>query len=239
MKKIALITINYNGKKDTLEFLHSLKLLRTNNCELRTVIVDNASGDDSVSAIHKQFPEVDILQARANLGFAGGYNFGIEYAKIWGADYFLLVNNDCEINDPKLIEKLLETFKKDFKTGFVSPKILFAKGFEFQKDRYSQDDLGKVIWFAGGEFDWDNIGSKHRGIDEVDKGQYDDVSESGIFSGACVLVSKEAIEKLNGFDEKYFLYFEDSDLVKRAKDKGRINRILFLWIKASGIIIIR
>ena len=91
--KIAIITVNYNGKKDTLEFLESLKELGTRNLELRKIVVDNASSDGSVPAIHEQFPEVDIIQTGANLGFSGGYNKGIEYARIWGADYFLLINN--------------------------------------------------------------------------------------------------------------------------------------------------
>ena len=68
---------------------------------------------------------------------------------------------------------MLETFKISPKIGLVSPKIYFAPGFEFHKDRYKEEDLGKVIWYAGGEFDWDNIGNIHRGIDEVDQGQYD------------------------------------------------------------------
>jgi hypothetical protein len=220
MIKVAIITLNYNGKKDTLEFLGSLRKLRITDFELKTIVVDNASSDGSVPAIYKAFPEVDIVQAGGNLGFSGGFNKGLEYAGIWGADYFLLVNNDCVIKDPELVSKLMETFKSDPKIGLVSPKIYFAPGFEFHKDRYSSDDSGKVLWFAGGKFDWDNIGSVHRGIDEIDKGQYNEVSEAGIFSGACVMITSEVLEKLGRLDEKYFLYFEDSDLAKRAKEAG-------------------
>ncbi|MEK7617397.1 MAG: glycosyltransferase family 2 protein [Patescibacteria group bacterium] len=232
--KIAIITLNYNGKKDTLEFLESLKKLKTVlpkadylNLELKIVVVDNASSDGSVPAIHTQYPDADIIQAGSNLGYAGGYNRGLEYAQIWGADYFLIINNDTLINDENLLFELLNTFKKD-NVGLVSPKIYFAKGFEFHKEKYQDEDLGRVIWFAGGEFDWDNIGSIHRGIDQVDNGQYDDISESEIISGACVFVKKEVLEKvahstssgLKVFDEKYFLYFEDSDFTKRAKEAG-------------------
>ncbi len=218
--KIAIITVNYNGKKDTLEFLKSLKKLYPIPYTLYPIVVDNASSDGSVSAIDKQFPEVDIIQAGANLGFSGGYNKGIEYAKTWGADYFLIINNDTLINDPDLLDELVKTLESAPKIGLVSPKIYFAKGFEFQKDRYSSSEAGKVIWYAGGRFDWDNIGSIHRGIDEVDKGQYSNVEESDIISGACVLIKKDCWEKIGGFDEKYFLYFEDSDFIKRAKDNG-------------------
>ena len=218
MKKIAIITVNYNGKKDTLELLESLKSLQFTVYSLQVIVVDNGSEDSGVSEIRKQFPEVDIVQTGANLGFSGGYNKGIEYDRIWGADYFLLINNDCLIKDADLVLELLKTAESDNKIGLVSPKIYFAPGFEFHKDRYKKEDLGKVIWFAGGKFDWDNIGNVHRGIDEVHTGQYDEISESEIFSGACVLIKKEVLEKLGGLDEKYFLYFEDSDLAKRAKE---------------------
>ncbi len=218
--KIAVITINYNGKEDTLEFLESLKSLRIDNFELKTIVVDNASEDGSVPLIKRKFPKVDLLQTGANLGFSGGYNKGLDYAKIWGADYYLLINNDCLIKDDNLLLELLRTIQADPKRGFVSPKIYFAPGFEFHKERYGEKDLGKVIWYAGGKFDWDNIRSVHRGIDEIDKGQFNWVEEAGIFSGACVLFRKEVLEKLGGFDEKYFLYFEDSDFAKRARDLG-------------------
>lgn len=218
--KVAIITVNYSGKKDTLELLKSLSKLETQNSDIKTIVVDNGSVDGSVSSIHKQFSEVDIVQAGGNLGFSGGYNKGLDYARIWGADYFLLINNDCLIKDINLISELVKNVESNPKIGLVSPKIYFASGFEFHKDRYSEQDLGKVIWYAGGKFDWDNIGSIHRGIDEIDIGQYDHVEESEIFSGACVLVKKAVLEQLGGLDEKYFLYFEDSDFAKRAADAG-------------------
>ncbi len=220
MNNVAIITVNYNGKKDTLELLQSCEKLKIENCKLKIVVVDNASSDGSVSAIHKAFPEVDIVQTGQNLGFSGGYNKGIEYAKIWGADYFLLINNDCLIKDSNLVAELVKTLESDPKIGLVSPKIYFAPGFEFHKDRYKEKDLGKVIWFAGGKFDFDNIGNIHKGIDEVDNGQYDAALETGIFSGACVMIKREVLEELGRLDERYFLYFEDSDFNKRAKDAG-------------------
>lgn len=228
MKKVVIITLNYNGKKDTLEFLESLKILRTTNpstslgasYELRTIVVDNGSSDGSVSSIHTQYPGVDILQTGSNLGFARGFNKGLEYAKIWGADYFLVINNDTKVNDPNLLEELIKTARSDPKIGLVSPKIYFAPGFEFQKDRYKSSDIGKVLWYAGGYFDWNNVASVHRGLDEVDKGKYDDVGKTELISGACFLIKKEVLEKVSGFDEKYFLYFEDSDFQKKVTDAG-------------------
>ena len=72
MTKIAIVTVNFNGKDDTLEFLESLKKLQTTDYELKTIVVDNGSSDDSVSSINQKFPGVDILQNGANEGFSGG-----------------------------------------------------------------------------------------------------------------------------------------------------------------------
>lgn len=220
MSKIAIITVNYNGKQDSLDFLESLSHLQTSGFDMLTIVIDNASSDGSVSAIKHKFPDMAIIQTGENLGFSRGYNKGLDYANIWGADYFLLINNDCLIKDPGLVRELIKTANFDNKIGLVSPKIYFAKGFEYHKDRYQDNDLGKVIWYAGGRFDWNNIGSIHRGIDEVDTGQYDSVEEIEGISGACVLIKKEVIEKIGLLDEKYFLYFEDSDFVKRARMSG-------------------
>lgn len=226
MKKIAIITLNYNGKQDTLELLESINKLQITSYKLLVIVVDNASFDGSVSAIKQQFPQIDIVQTGSNLGFAGGFNKGIDYARAWGADYFLLINNDCLIKDVDLITKLVKTIESDEnlpagrQVGLVSPKIYFAPGFEFHKDRYKKEDQGKVLWFAGGKFDWNNIGSIHRGIDEVETGKYNSFEESEIFSGACVLIKKEVFEKAGLFDEKYFLYFEDSDFAIRVKQAG-------------------
>ncbi len=138
--KIAIITLNFNGKKDTLELLKSLTKLPTANYQLLTLVVDNASTDGSITEIKKQFPKVDILETGQNLGFAGGYNKGLDYAYIWGADYFLLINNDCLFKDANLILELIKTIQSDPKVGLVSPKIYFAPGFEFHKERYEKKD---------------------------------------------------------------------------------------------------
>lgn len=220
MTKIAIITLNYNGKEDTIKLLESLKLLKKDGLEMKIIVVDNGSSDGSVRAFKKDFPDVDILQTGRNLGYAGGYNKGIEYGQIWGADYYLIINNDCLIKDSSLLDELIKTLKSDDSIGLVSPKIYFAPGFEFHKDRYKKSDLGKVIWYAGGHFDWDNILAHHRGIDEVDIGQYDQIEQSEIFSGACVLIKKEVFERVGFFNQDYFLYFEDSELGKRVEDGG-------------------
>lgn len=227
MIKVAIVTVNYNGQKDTLEFLESLKKLNIENLETKVIVVDNGSSDTSVLVIDQKFPTVDILQNGANEGFSGGYNRGMRYAFAWGTDYILIINNDVLIEDVNLLQNLIKAFRSDESIGIVSPKIYFAPGFEFHKDRYEEQDLGKVIWYAGGKFDWKNIMSIHRGIDEVDQGQFNQTEETNFVTGCCMMIKKEVLEKVNRpesgsgfFDDTLFLYYEDIDFTKRARKKG-------------------
>ena len=219
MKKVAIITVDYNNHSDTRDLLASVRGLDTTSVEIMTLVVDNGS-DQSVAGTVKNYPGMVWLQTGKNGGFAGGYNQGIEYARQWGAEYFLLVNNDTLIGDKLFINKLIRALDKFPGSGIVSPKMYFAPGFEFHKHRYQKTDLGKVIWYAGGEFDWDNIRSVHRGIDEVDTGRYNSVEETGFVSGCCVMIKREVVNKVGLLDEGLALYFEDADWVMRITHAG-------------------
>ena len=235
MVKVALITVNYNGLKNTLDFLESLQKLDTKDLDVKTIVVDNGSSDSSVAEISKKFPKADLVQTGYNKGFTGGFNKGLEYGTAWGADYFLLINNDTEIGSPDLLKNLIKTLEKNPSAGLVAPKIYFAKGYEYKKN-YSEKDLGKVIWYGGGSFDWDNVMSKHIGIDEVDSGQCDEIKETGFISGCCFLMKKEVLEKVAGFNEKLFAYFEDNDFLERVKSSGFklfYNGHVFIYHKVS------
>ena len=147
----------------------------------------------------------------------------------------MVVNNDV-ILDKKLLVEMLNTFKVDEKVGIVSPKIYFAKDFEFHQKMYSEKDRGSVIWCAGGKIDWDNVYGINRGVDELDVGQYNHTAQIGFATGTCVLVSREVIEKVGMFDKKYYLYYEDTDLSVKAKKAG--YKIMYqpdavVWHKVS------
>ncbi len=225
MKKVAIITVNYNNQKDTLEFLQSLKSLQSDGLELKTIVVDNASLDGSVKEIKQKFPEVDQVQTGTNKGFTGGYNKGLEYAKYWGADYFLIINNDTLINSPDLLKELVKTADLDPKIGIVAPKIYFAKGYEFQQN-YNKEDLGKIIWYGGGSFDWDNIMSKHRGINEVDKRQYDEVEKTNFVRGrfTCGRINDGSLRTGSGRHSDWRRTANSADLGDRIRDRVRRTR---------------
>jgi GT2 family glycosyltransferase len=219
MKKVAIIILNWNREKDTLDCLYSIRKLTIKDVFLSIFVVDNNSQDNSVPNIKKQFPEVQITKNAQNLGFTEGNNVGIRQVLENQADYVIILNNDT-IVDKDFVNNLLCILESENRIGIVGPKIYFAKGFEFHKNRYKDEEKGKVIWYAGGLIDGNNIICHHRGVDEVDHRQYDRSEETDFVSGCCMAVKKEVFEKIGLFDKKYFMYLEDVDLCQRAKRAG-------------------
>lgn len=217
MFKVFISIINFNSKDVTLECLRSIEKLDKHNIELSVIVVDNASKDRFNTSIKFNNFKLKIINSNNNLGFSGGQNLGIKYALENGADYLVVLNNDT-ILDRDLISSITDSFSENI--AMVSPKIYFAKGYEFHGDRYSQDEKGKVIWYAGGQMDWNNLIAKHRGVDEVDVGQYEKGSETDFATGCCMVVKADLFKKIGFFNEKYFLYYEDNDLSQRARLAG-------------------
>lgn len=229
---IAIVVLNYNGLGETLECLDSLRKLKTDQHKVQVIVVDNASSDGSAEALDK-LKDIDLLKSPQNLGYSGGNNLGIKEGLRRGADFILILNNDT-IVDVNLLTNLLADSQK---ADILSPKIYFAPGYEFHKDRYKKVDLGKVIWYAGARIDWQNIIGVHLGVDEVDSGQFNKRQEIDFATGACMFVKRLVFEKIGLFDEKYFLYLEDMDFCVRAREAG--FKIQFcpqaiVWHKNAG-----
>jgi len=203
-KKVYIVVLNWNGKEDTLECLKSLRITSYDN--YRVILVDNGSEDDSVVAVKENFPEVEVVETGKNLGFAGGNNVGIEYAMGKGADYVYLINNDTTV-DPDYLKELVAVAEADPKVGAVGSKICY----------HSEPDR---IWFAGGKINWLKNKGEHIGLDEIDKGQYDETGEVGYLTGCSLLLKREVVEKIGVLEDDYFLYYEDADYSQRVKNAG-------------------
>ncbi len=219
MTKVSIVILNWNRKDDTLACLESIEKLKIEGFELEIVVVDNGSSDDSIRVLSNYKSELakyKLIKNQKNLGFTGGNNKGIKYSLTKGADYIMVLNNDTVV-DSNLIVGLLGVVNKNSEIGAVSPKIYFAKGFEFHKSKYKDVDLGKVIWYAGGDIDWDNVYGSNHGVDEVDKGQFDNTVETDFVTGACTLFNSKALIDVGLYNDKYFMYFEDSDLSQRMR----------------------
>src|SRR3989344_1691721 len=219
--KVFIVILNWNRANDTIECLKSVSELRIKNYKLSVVVVDNASSDGSSDKINTFLHATDykLLVNNVNLGYVGGNNVGIKYALKNGANFILVLNNDTLL-DKNLIAEFLEASKKYPDAGILSPKIYFAKGYEFHKDKYRKTELGKVIWYAGGEIDWDNVYGINEGVDEVDRDQFEKEREIDFATGTCMFIRSDALKKTGVFNEKYFMYLEDVELSMRMKKKG-------------------
>lgn len=219
MDKAAVVILHYADENSTRECLESVFAQLSPQSGLPVILVSNSPLSERFRTDICRDDRVKLIENKENTGFARGNNIGIKYALSRDSKYILLLNNDTIISRG-LTQKLLDFAKTEKNTGLISPKIHFAKGSEFHKDRYDKKDTGRVLWYAGGIIDWKNVYAMHRGVDEVDVGQFDKTTQTDFATGCCLLIKKDVIEKIGFLDEKYFLYFEDVDYSVRAKKAG-------------------
>lgn len=235
MMKIAVVIVNWNGKNDTLACLQSFYHTQY-RFPIRLIVIDNASSDGSVAAIGGNFPDVKLIVNKHNLGFTGGNNQGIKFALKELAQFIFLVNNDT-LFSAHTIEDLVHCFERRQNCSIAGPKIYFAPGYEFHKKRYKQSERGRVLWYAGGLIDWPNIRGYHRGVDEIDHGQYDHEEPTDFISGCAMMIKSEVFTRVGLFDERYYLYYEDLDFnIRVHKAGGSIYYVpsSILWHKNAG-----
>ncbi len=212
--KVLTVVLSWNSKKYIVECLESLK---KNNAEI--ILVEGGSTDGSLEFLKTKYPEHKLIETNKNLGYAGGNNVGLKYALEQNADFVWVVNPDIVVA-PTALDEAMKVMTKDEKTAVVGSKVYFYPGFEFHKDRYSKKELGKVLWYAGGENDWKNVYATHFGINEVDDGKYDTPKEVGFATGSSMLFRCSALRQVGVIDEKYFLYYEENDLCQRLIKSG-------------------
>ena len=199
MKKIAVVILNWNGEKLLRDFLPSI----INFSDEATIYVaDNASTDDSIEVIQREFPSVKIIQNTDNFGFAKGYNEALKFVE---EPYYALVNSDIEVTK-NWLKPILSTFENEANIAIIQPKIL----------AYNNKDFFEYAGAAGGFIDKYGFpfcrGRIFESI-EKDNGQYNDSIEIFWASGACFFIIKEVFNKLNGFFYKCKLVIYCSDFL--------------------------
>ncbi len=203
LPKIAIILLNWNGKKDTLECLASLQKVDYPN--FQTIVVDNGSTDDSVAALRLAFPHVPILENRTNLGFAGGNNIGIEWVIRHHAEWILLLNNDT-IVDPHFLRAFLKAAEEEPKAKILGAKIL----------RYAQphtiDHFGGFWNQEKGEFESPDAGQ----LDHP----YFKMRQADYVCGAALFMHRSVPQSIGLLEPNFFLFWEESDYCCRAKKAG-------------------
>jgi GT2 family glycosyltransferase len=240
MKSIAIIVLNWQQAQLTIDTIESIKKIKHSRFTYHIFLVDNGSKDDCVNIFTQRYGQdklVSIIAIPTNLGFSAGNNFGIRAALENKFDYILLINSDVLV-DPNFLQELLSPFSKNPRLGASGPKIYFAPGFEFHKDRYKKSEIGKVIWSAGGEVDWNNVYANNVGLDEVDHGQHDTPrSDLEFVTNCCILVKSEVIKVAGLMPEDYFMYCEDGDFCQQIYRHGyqiAYQPSSIIWHRNSG-----
>ena len=211
MDKIGLVTITYNSEEFLRPFLDCVIKQTYSNFIL--YVIDNASVDGTLFILENESEtRLKVIKNAGNLGVAKANNQGIRRAMLDGCDQVLIINNDVEF-ESFLIEKLIK-IQIENKCSLVSPKMMY----------YHNPDH---IWYAGSWF----IKKKgylplHRGMMELDKGQYDRTINVEYAPTCCLLAKKEVFQDIGLMDEKYFVYFDDTDFSFRVWKDGR-HKIIY------------
>lgn len=221
--RVAILILNWNGMRDTLETLESVHRLHYGNFEV--VLVDNGSTDDSCNAIASAFPAVRLIAPPVNLGVAGGRNLGIEtILQRPSIDYVLILDNDVTV-EPSLLDKLVAAAERDADLGIIAPVV------------YYQSDPQR-IWSAGSRFVFREVISRLRLTNHVvTQSLPEGIEHVDALSGCCMLVKRRVFETIGGFNPYYFMVCDDSEFCYRAAQAGfkrGVVTLARLWHKVSA-----
>lgn len=195
--KVSIIILHLDSQVALLACLRSCRAIQYKNCEI--IIVENGSRHALDPDTLKEFAGSTpcVIHSPVNLGFAAGNNLGIRAALTRGADYVLLLSDDTEVA-PEFLDALVQAGEQDEHIGALGPTIYYF-------------DDPKRIWFAGARFDAQTCQVVASRSGELDDGGPTDPVESDWLTGCCLLMKRHAIEKVGLLDERFFLYWEDTD----------------------------
>lgn len=204
--RVGLVTVTYNSGKVIDDFIRCVLALEHRDFVL--FIIDNKSTDDTLERLARfpADPRIVIIPNADNVGVAAGNNQGIALSRAAGCGSILLINNDVEF-EPALIGKLLRGLA-EHRCDIAVPKIFYHN----PKDR---------LWYAGGHLvPWLAYQEKHVGEGEPDRGQYDEPKPATYSPTCCMMVKAEVFDRIGLMDEKYFVYYDDTDFCFRAMRAG-------------------
>jgi hypothetical protein len=206
MPSVAVVLLNYNNyDPDTRRCLVSLEAIH--EPDLTAVVVDNGSDDGCAEKIAAEFPNAVVLRQARNLGFAGGNNRGIEYALEHDFDYVLVLNNDTEITDPRLISDMVAALEANPNLGIIGPRV-----YDAEKGEEQTVMLTAPSWTL-----WERLFA--RPTHSREPVAPDTVSVEGV-SAVCWLMPANLFRSVGLLDEDMFIYAEDNEFCYRVRKKG-------------------
>lgn len=190
---VSVILVNYRGADDTISCLRAFDEVDWPADRLQLIVVDNDSGDGSDDRIRAAVPHAAVYQSGANLGFAGGCNYGVERA---AGSYVGFINNDARPHRD-WVRAAIEAFRSDPGIGAVASKVL--------------DWDGRSVDYVDGSLTWYGMGYK-REAELPDSPLYDRPHNVLFGTGAAMFVPRDLYRRVGGFDERFFMFYEDVDL---------------------------
>lgn len=206
-RKVSIIIPNFNGKKYLADCIDSLYRLDFPREDYEIIVVDNASSDGSGEFVSSTYPDVLLITAKRNLGFASGCNLGIKNSS---AEYIILLNNDTVVETDWLTE-LVAVADNNNEVAIVGSKLLF---------KHNPNEIQNAASFLTDRGDGGDIGTH-----QPDEGQYNTTREVMAVCGASMLIKRALIEEIGALDEDFFAYYEDMDLCYRTRLYGK--KIIF------------
>ena len=200
---ISIIILNYNGRDFIGKTIESV--LFGDFQDFEVIFFDNNSLDGSYEFVKEKYSghrKIKIIKSSKNLGFAGGNNKAFEYTK---GEVVFFLNSDAFIEKNCLV-KIHEFFNDHKDAGIAQCKIKMAKEKDFIENAGNYSDTLGLAYIIG--------------YNEKDNDQYEDVRKIFTANGAAFAMRREIFEKLKGFDEDYFLLYEETDLCWRARIAG-------------------
>jgi GT2 family glycosyltransferase len=205
MKKVMVLILSYNGKELLQDSI--ISYLNNDYSNFQVVVIDNGSTDSSKEWVESNFPKVHVLRTETNLGYSGGFNFGLEYAfNTEKVDYVLITNNDVKV-DSKVISELVKVAESDSLIGFTTGKVYY----------YDNPNILQTVGKNEDPIKWNGT---HIGNKEIDEGQYDGIAERIFADDIFMLVSREVYESVGGYDTTFQFQSEEFDWQARAKKHG-------------------
>ena len=211
MEKIGVVTVTYNSDKVLQPFLSDLFAQSFHNFNL--YVIDNASEDKTLKILDDlNDNRVNQIRNHSNIGVAAANNIGIKKALEDKCSHILILNNDIEFSN-SLFKDMLVSIKKE-NCSMMTPKIMY----------HSDKD---IIWYAGGGFKKSNgYLPYHTGYNENIKNNNYQSLYVDYASTCCLLIKKDVFETIGYMDEKYFVYFDDTDFLFRVKKEG-VHKIYY------------
>jgi GT2 family glycosyltransferase len=200
--KVIIIILNYNRHIEEVDCVKSI--LKSTDLPIRIIVVENGADDSVSTSIFKNYHNVEIIKSPTNLGFAGGMNLGIKHAMNLSPKYIFIANSDTLIQS-KAIDILVDSLDEN-------PSAAMASGTIFYHPQIDK------VWYAGGNIDY----FRASGFQNTKIDTDNDHSPKSItfISGCACLIRTQALLDVGLFDERFFLYLEDTELSARMVQKG-------------------